>query len=161
MHLADLSSSIPELRHTSGLTSEQSGRLFDVSWRSVHFWGQRKPMNAASEQRLLQILNGVRHADRGDARSNRATPFKISVGITLFELLARQRFAEARARLRDPGRRRVPLGMLDAKASAKWASLSPEALIDAINDRGHHDVRRDQAARVKRPSRTRVTMEPQ
>ena len=152
------SSAIAELRRTSGLTSEQIGRLFDVSRRSVHSWASGKPMNAANEQRLLQVLNIVRQADRGDARSNRAALFKVSAGSTSFELLARQRFAEARARLgQGPGRRRVPLGMLDAKASTERVPLPPEELIDAMNDQVHHDVGRSRAARIARNTRRGAT----
>ena len=148
------SGAIAELRRVSGLTWEQMGRLFDVSRRSVHFWASGKPMNAANEQHLLQVLDVVRQADRGDARSNRAALFEVAANGTPFELLARQRFEEARARLgRGPGRRRVQLGMLDAKASAERAPLPPEGLIDAMNDRVHHDVGRGRAARTARNTR--------
>lgn len=113
-----------------------------------------QPMNAASEQRLLQVLDIVRHADRGDARSNRAALFEFSADSTPFELLARQRFAEARARLgRGPGSRRVKLCPLDAKAAAERAPLPPEALIDAMNDRVHRDVGRIRPARTVRNMR--------
>ena len=145
------SDAIAELRRTSGLTWEQIGRLFGVSRRSVHFWASGKPMNADDERRLLQVLDIVRRADRGDARSNRAVLFKGSATGTPFDLLASRRFEEAKARLgRGPGRRHVTLRPLNAKAAAERAPLPPEALIDAMNDRIHRDVGRVRPARTVR-----------
>ena len=145
------SDAIAELRRTSGLTWDQLGRLFGVSRRSVHFWASGKPMNAANEQHLLQVLDVVRRADRGDARSNRAVLFEVSENGTPFDLLASKRFDEAGALLgRGPGRRRLTLRPLDAKAAAERAPLPPEALIDAMNDRIHRDVGRVRLARTVR-----------
>ena len=145
------SDAIAELRRVSGLTWEQVGRLFGVSRRSVHFWASGKPMNAANEQHLRQVLDVVRQADRGDARGNRAALFEGSTGSTPFDLLASKRFDEAGALLgRGPGRRRRTLRPLDAKVAAERAPLPPEALIDAMNDRIHRDVGRVHPARTVR-----------
>ena len=148
------SDAIAEFRRTSGLTWEQIGRLFGVSQRSVHFWASGKPMSADEEQHLVQVLDIARQADRGDAQSNLAALFKGSADGTPFDLLASQRFEEARARLgRGPGHRRVTLRPLDAKAATERLPLPPEALIDAMNDRGHRDVGRGRAARTVRTVR--------
>ena len=145
------SGAIAELRRTSGLTWDQIGRLFGVSRRCVHFWASGKPMNAANEQHLLQILDVVRQADRGDARGNRAVLFEVSAGRTPFDLLASKRFDEAGALLgRGPGSRRLTFRPLDAKAAAERAPLPPEALIDAMNDRVHRDVGSVRPARTVR-----------
>ena len=145
------SDAIAELRRTSGLTWDQIGRLFGVSRRSVHFWASGKPMNVANEQHLLQVLDVVRRADRGDARSNRAVLFEVSADGTPFDLLASKRFDEAGALLgRGPGSRRLTLRPLDAKAAAERTPLPPEALIDAMNDRVHRDVGRVRPARTVR-----------
>ena len=152
------SDAIAELRRTSGLTWDQIGRLFGVSRRSVHFWASGKPMNAANEQHLLQVLDIVRRADRGDALSNRAVLFEVSADGTPFDLLASKRFDEAGALLgRGPGRRRLTLRPLDAKAAAERAPLPPEALIDAMNDRIHRDVGRVRPARTVRSVRREST----
>ena len=152
------SDAITELRRTSGLTWDQIGRLFGVSRRSVHFWASGKPMNAANEQHLLQVLDVVRQADRGDARGNRAVLFEVSAGSTPFDLLASKRFDEAGALLgRGPGSRRLTLRPLDAEAAAERAPLPPEALIDAMNDRVHRDVERVRPARTVRNVRREST----
>ena len=111
-------------------------------------------MNAANEQHLLKVLDIVRRADRGDARSNRAVLFTVSAGKAPFDLLRSRAFEEARARL-GPGkrRRRIVRGELDAKARAERAPLPPEALIDAMNDPIHRDAGSSRAARVSRSMR--------
>ena len=145
------SDAIAELRRTSGLTWDQVGQLFGVSRRSVHFWASGKPMNAANEQHLLQVLDVVRQTDRGDARGNRAALFEGSAGSTPFDLLASKRFDEAGALLGGgPGSRRRTLRPLDAKAAVERAPLPPETLIDAMNDRVHRDVGRVRPARTVR-----------
>jgi len=90
---------VSELRRISGLTWEQLGQLFAVSRRSVHFWASGKPLNAENETRLLQVLDIVRTADRGDAGSTRSALLDVHDGISAFDLLVEERFAEARARL--------------------------------------------------------------
>lgn len=152
------SDAIAELRRTSGLTWDQIGRLFGVSRRSVHFWASGKPMNAANEQHLLQVLEVVRQTDRGDARSNRAVLFEVSADGTPFDLLASKRFDEAGALLgRGPVSRRLTLRPLDAKAAAERAPLPPEALVDAMNDRIHRGVGRARPARTVRNVRREST----
>ena len=81
------SRAVSELRRISGLTWEQLGQLFGVSRRSVHFWASGRAMNAANEQHLLKVLDIVRQADRGDARSNRAALLTVSAGHAPFEPL--------------------------------------------------------------------------
>ena len=51
---------------------------------------------------------------------------------------------------RGPGRRRLTLRPLDAKAAAERTPLPPEALIDAMNDRIRRDVGRVRLARTVR-----------
>ena len=75
---------VNEIRRLSGLTWEQLGELFAVSRRSAHFWASGKPLSAANEARLMQVLDIIRGADRGDARSTRAKLFQVSDGITPF-----------------------------------------------------------------------------
>ncbi|MGE3166915.1 MAG: hypothetical protein AB7O52_18580 [Planctomycetota bacterium] len=145
---------ISELRRIAGLTWEQLGRLFAVSRRSVHFWASGKPLNTEHEKRLLQVLDIVRTADRGDARATRSALLEVDEGISAFDLLVDKRFTEARARLGvGPGRPRHVLGELSAEAKAARAPLRPEELVDAKHERVHRDPGRARAARTVRNSR--------
>ena len=149
---------ISELRRTSALTWEQLGQLFGVSRRSVHFWASGRPMNAAHEQRLFEILDIVRQADHGDARRNRADLLAVSAGKAPFDLLVAGTFKAARARLgRGKADRRVELGELDAHARAERTPPPPEGLIDAMNDQVHRDAGRGRAARTVRNTRREST----
>lgn len=145
---------ISSLRRISGLTWEQLGELFDVSRRSVHFWASGKPLNAGNEQRLMQVLDVVRAANRGDARSTRAALFEAKEGTTAFALLTAERFEEARALL-DVGaaRPRPALSELSAAAKAARKPLPPEDLVDAQHDRVHRDRGGARAARTLRNKR--------
>ena len=145
---------ISELRRISGLTWEQLGELFDVSRRSVHFWASGKSLNAGNEQRLMQVLDVVRAADRGDARSTRAALFEVQDGTTPFAMLTEERFEEARAVLgAGAPRTRPALAKLSAAATAARKPLPPEDLVDAQHDRVHRDRGRARAARTVRNKR--------
>jgi len=145
---------ISELRRISGLTWEQLGELFDVSRRSVHFWASGKPLNASNEQRLMEALDVVRAADRGDARSTRAALFEVRDGTTAFAFLTAERFEEARAILGTGiARARPALAELSAAAKAARKPLPPEDLVDAQHDRVHQDRGRSRAARTVRNTR--------
>lgn len=149
---------ISELRRISGLTWKQLGELFDVSRRSVHFWASGKPLNARNEQRLMQVLDVVRAAGRGDSRSTRAALFEVKEGTTAFALLTAERFEEARAIL-DVGaaRPRPAFAELSAAAKAARKPLPPEDLVDAQHDRVHRDRGRARAARTVRNKRRGTT----
>jgi len=145
---------ISELRRVSGLTWEQLGELFEVSRRSVHFWASGKPLNAGNEQRLMEVLDVVRAADRGDARSTRAALFEVRDGTTAFALLTAERFEDARAILGTGAARAKPaLVELSAAAKAARKPLPPEDLVDAQHDRVHRDRGRSRAARTVRTKR--------
>jgi DNA-binding transcriptional regulator YiaG len=106
---------VSELRRISGLTWDQVGQLFDVSRRSVHHWASGKPLNAANEERLMRVLDVVRFAYRGSARETRAALMDAGNGTTPFDMLAAQRFDEARAVLgQGRGRTRPTLSKLTA-----------------------------------------------
>ena len=154
----DTSRAISELRRLSALTWEQLGQLFGVSRRSVHFWASGKQMNVAHEQRLFEILDIVRQADRGEARRNRAALLAVTDGEAAVDLLAAGEFAEARARLgRGEARGRVEAGELDANARAERTPPSPDRLVEAMNDRIHRDAGRGGAARTVRNMRREST----
>ena len=137
---------ISELRRIGGLTWAELGLLFGVSPQSIHSWASGGTLRAITEQHLLQVVDIVRGADRGDAQSNRMALFEIADGETPFELLASRKFEEARAILGPgPGRRRPKLIELDA-TKAERRPPPPEELIDALNDSVHQDLGRGRAA---------------
>ena len=145
---------ISELRRISGLTWEQLGQLFEVSRRSVHFWASGKPLNSANEERLMRVLDVVRSADRGSARSTRAALLDASGGTTPFDMLVAQRFEEARAALgRGAGRRAPSLTKLSPTAKAERKPLPPEVLFDVKSERVHREPGRARAARTMRNKR--------
>jgi DNA-binding transcriptional regulator YiaG len=142
---------IIELRRLSGLTWDHLAKIFGVSRRTLHFWASGKPMNASNEARLLSVLDVVRDAYRGDARSTRASLLHSESGTTALELLATQRFNQARARLGSGGHhRRSGLTALSPAAQHARLPLAPEELVDARHDRVDHEVGRTRPARTLR-----------
>jgi hypothetical protein len=102
----------------------------------------------------MQVLDVVRAADRGDARSTRAALFEVKDGTTAFALLTAERFKEARAVL-DAGVARTGPALAELSAAAKAARKPPppEDLVDAQHDRVHRDRGRSRAARAVRDKR--------
>lgn len=149
---------IAELRRVSGLTWEQLGHLFGVSRRSVHFWASGQALNTANEKHLSQVLDIIRTANRGDARSTRSALFEVVGGMTAFDLLSAKRFEEARTRLGEgPKRQRPAPTELSPEAKAARAPLPPEELIEAQQDRVHRDPNRARAARTVRNTQRETT----
>ncbi len=150
-HPATKGEAISELRRLSGLTWEQLAQLFDVSRRSVHFWASGKPLSAANETRLARVLSVVRHADRGDAGSNRAALVDTSDEASPLQLLTEQRFGEARVALgRGTGRSAPMLEELSAEAKVSRRPLPPAGLFGAKHDRVHLEPGRARGARTAR-----------
>lgn len=147
-------SAVSEIRRRSGLTWDQVGALFAVSRRSVHFWASGKPLNAANEARLMQVLDIIREADRGDARSTRAALLQPAEGVTPFELLASERFEEAR-RLLGEGSKYVTTPQIELSMAARAARqpLLPEEMVGALNGQVHRDVGKGRLARTVRNKR--------
>ncbi len=145
---------ISELRRISGLTWDQLGQLLEVSRRSVHFWASGKPPNARNEKRIMQVLDVVRAADRGSARSTRAAMMDASQGTTPFDMLAAQRFEDARLILGQGHARFAPaLAGLSEEARAARRPLPPVELYDAKGERVHREPGRARAARTVRDTR--------
>lgn len=145
---------IAELRRVSGLSWDQIAELFRVTRRSVHFWASGKPLSAANEHRLMQALDVIRTADRGNARANRAAILEVKDGLSALQLLADERFDDARARLgAGKGRRRLVLSDMSAEAKAARAPLPPDTLIDARHERAHRDLGGSRPARTLRSTR--------
>ena len=145
---------VSELRRISGLTWEQLAGLFGVSRRSVHFWASGKPLNATNHERLMRVLDVVRDADRGTARSTRAALLDARGGTSPFEMLADQQFLEAHLALGRGRTRLMPaLTPLSEAAQTARKPLPPDELYDAKGDRVHQEPGRARAARTARGQR--------
>ena len=145
---------VSELRRISGLTWHQLGQLLGVSRRSIHYWASGKPLNAGNQKRLMRVLDIVRAADRGSARSTRAALLDVGEGTTPLEMLAARRFDDARRALGQGRGRPMPaLAGLSAEAKATRKPLPPEELYDARSERVHRETGRARAARAVRNTR--------
>ena len=145
---------VSELRRISGLTWEQLAGLFGVSRRSVHFWASGRSLNATNHERLMRVLDVVREADRGTARTTRAALLDAREGTTAFEMLSDQRFQEARVALGRGRTRLVPvLTPLSTTAQTARKPLPPEEFYGAKSDRVHLEPGRARAARTARDQR--------
>ena len=99
----------------------------------------------------MQVLDVVRTADRGDARSTRVALFAPHNGTTAFALLSSESFEAARAMLGVGAMETRPaLTELSVAAEASRKPLSPEYLVDAQHDQVHRDPGRSRAARTVR-----------
>ncbi|NLH70958.1 MAG: helix-turn-helix transcriptional regulator [Brooklawnia sp.] len=92
---------ISELRTLTGLTTEQVGRLFGVSRRSVHNWINGNPMSPQHEERAAKLLAIVQALPGPTAAERRGALLDSSRGTSLFHQLVAAR-AES-ARLQVPG----------------------------------------------------------
>ena len=146
---------VSELRRISGLTWEQLAQLFSVSRRSVHFWASGKSPSAENEQRLMQVLDVVRRADRGDARRNRRALLGVDAGgRSPLALLQLGQVEEARTQLGSGSGRRVLTEVpLSTEAKASRRPLSPESLIQAKHDTVHREPGRTRSVRTVRNKR--------
>lgn len=127
---------IAELRRRSGCTWEQLARLFGVARRSVHFWASGKPMNAANEERLNELLRTIRYIDRGGSGATRSALMSAQPdGAIPFELLADGRFDDVMGRLGqgsgyDGGR---PSRISDTLVPL-FSPPPPDQLVGALHD---------------------------
>lgn len=93
---ASLAQRIAELRALTGLTTDQVGRLFGVSRRSVHNWINGNAMAPQHEERAAQILSIVRVLPGNTPAERRAALLDSSRGTSLFHELVGSRGEGAR-----------------------------------------------------------------
>lgn len=88
---ASLAQRIAQLRALTGLTTDQVGRLFGVSRRSVHNWINGNAMAPQHEERAAKILS-IAHALPGSTPADRrAALLDSSHGTSLFHQLVASR----------------------------------------------------------------------
>lgn len=98
---ASLAQRIAELRALTGLTTDQVGRLFGVSRRSVHNWINGSAMAPQHEERAAMILSIARVLPGTNPAERRAALLDSSRGTSLFHQLVGVRGQDAR--LQVPG----------------------------------------------------------
>lgn len=137
---ASSGAAIGELRQLSGLTWDQTARLFDVSRRALHFWASGKPMTPSNEERLQRLLGVVRNIDRGSAGANRAMLLGVREDGSLpLDLLAAGDYKRVLSLLGPGTGRRASPPRLSEEARTARSKQSPEELAGALQDRIHHD----------------------
>lgn len=87
---------IAQLRVLSGLTTDQVGRLFGVSRRSVHNWINGNAMAPQHEERAARILAMIQALPGSAPEERRAALLDSSKGTSLFHQLAATRQEGAR-----------------------------------------------------------------
>lgn len=88
---ASLSQQIAELRALTGLTTDQVGRLFGVSRRSIHNWINGNTMALQHEERAAKILSIVHASPGASPPERRAALLDSSHGTSLFQQLVASR----------------------------------------------------------------------
>ena len=92
---ASLSQRIAEIRALAGLTTDQVGRLFGVSRRSVHNWINGSAMAPQHEERAAAVLAIVQALPGATPEERRSALLDSSRGASLFhQLIATRSEAE-------------------------------------------------------------------
>jgi DNA-binding transcriptional regulator YiaG len=86
-----LAKRIAEVRALTGLTTDQVGRLFGVSRRSVHNWINGNAMAPQHEERAAKILSIVQVLPGSTPAERRAALLDSSRGTSLFHQLVTSR----------------------------------------------------------------------
>ncbi len=141
---------INELRKTSGLTWEQVAKLFNASCRSIYFWASGQPLASDNEEKLNRLLGVIRYIDRGSASLNRKLLLNPNAdGELPLDQLISGEYDKVRENLgRGNPSKRPQLRPLSEEESELRRPLSPEILIDALQDSIHHDVGRSRPAKT-------------
>lgn len=146
---------IHEIRKVTGLTWEKLAKLFNVSRRTLHFWASGKRLNSFNEEQLNLLLDTIRYIDRGSASLNRnLLLMPLRDGIVPFNLLVVGKYQEVKNLL---GSGNVPqrpkLNPLSEDAVKLRTPISPENLVDALQEPIHREVGRSRPVRSVRSRR--------
>lgn len=139
---------IAELRRFTGFTWDQLARLFGVSRRALHFWASGKAMTPSNEEHLQRLQAVVRKIDRGSAQENRSVLLTARDDGTIpFDLLASGQYEQVCALFGPGGARRLSPRKLSEEAMSARAPRPPGELVDALQDRVHHEIGIGRAAK--------------
>lgn len=141
-----------EIRRLTGLTWEQLAKLFNVSRRTLHFWASGKRLNSFNEEQLNLLLDTIRYIDRGSASLNRnLLLMPIKDGKSPFDFLIAGKYQEVKNILGSGNVPQKPkLNPLSEEALKLRRPLSPEILIDALQEPIHRGVGRSRPAKSVR-----------
>ena len=128
-------------------------KLFNVSRRTLHFWASGKRLNSFNEEQLNLILNTLEYINRGSANLNRnllLMPVNDAT-TTPFDLLIAGKYQEVKNILGQGNVFPKPeLTPLSKDASDLRKPISPENLVDALQEPIHKEVGRSRTARSLR-----------
>jgi DNA-binding transcriptional regulator YiaG len=143
---------IHEIRRLTGLTWEQLAKLFNVSRRALHFWASGKRLNSFNEEQLNLLLDTIRYIDRGSASLNRnllLMPFRD--GTVPFDSLIAGKYQDVKNILGSGSAPQKPkLNPLSEDTLKLRRPLSPENLVDALQEPIHREVGRSRPAKSVR-----------
>ncbi len=145
--------SVHELRKLTGLTWEQIAKLFNVSRRTIHFWGSGKRLNSANEEQLNLLLETIKYINRGSASQNRHLLLQDSNnGRRYLNLLITGEYDTVKKELGEGKNapNKVKSGSLSEEARAMRKPPSPETLVDALQEPIHHTSGRSRPAKSVR-----------
>jgi DNA-binding transcriptional regulator YiaG len=143
---------VHEIRRLTGLTWEQLAKLFNVSRRTLHFWANGKRLNSFNEEQLNLLLDTIRYIDRGNASLNRnLLLMPLRDGTVPFDLIIAGKYQEVKNILGSGNAPQKPkLNPLSEDALKLRRPLSPENLIDALQEPIHRAVGRSRPAKSVR-----------
>jgi DNA-binding transcriptional regulator YiaG len=146
---------ILEIRRLTGLTWEQLAKLFNVSRRTLHFWASGKRLNSFNEEQLNLLLDTIRYIDRGSASLNRNLLLvPLRDGTVSFDLIIAGKYQEVKNILGSGNAPQKPkLNPLSEDALKSRTPISPENLIDALQEPIHREVGRSRPVRSVRSRR--------
>ncbi len=146
---------IHEIRKVTGLTWEKLAKLFNVSRRTLHFWASGKRLNSFNEEQLNLLLDTIRYIDRGSASLNRnLLLMPLRDGIVPFNLLVVGKYQEVKNLLGSGNAPQKPkLNPLSEDAVKSRTPISPENLVDALQEPIHREVGRSRPVRSVRSRR--------
>jgi len=131
----DIRSSVCELRRISGLSWDELGKVLGASRSTVLSWASGRPLSAPQQVRLRRVLDVIRGGSRGFAGNTRAALVSSARGIRPFDLLAQQRFKEARKKLGPGSPSSYPvLPPLSRREQRPRRPLSPGEVASALSD---------------------------
>lgn len=146
---------VADMRRIAGLTYEEVATLCAVTRRTIHHWVSGRPIDAANEKRLLEVLEALRAIDRGAADATRDALFRRIAGQEApFGLLAKGHMVEG---VRAAGCGRVASRQSSSPATAEIQEarrpLPVEALLDARHEPIHRDPGPGRVIRLRRKKR--------
>ena len=144
---------INELKRLTGLTWEQIAQLFKVSRRTVHFWASGQRLNSSNEERLNSLLNTIKYINRGSASQNRHLLLKDTIDgkQRYFDLLINGQYQIVKDELATKNvTKRIKANSLSKEASELRKPLSPDKLVDALQEPIHRSIGRSRTVKSVR-----------